>query len=97
MAKFNENINFLKFLNLVKNDAGLRSQLKAGNKNSIDSFVGLDNDEKNYLKNIDWNEVKLLVDVDSPDDFKMTLSFASKEVCETRAAIGAVESRCYKS
>jgi hypothetical protein len=91
---FDKNVNFLKFLNLVKNDPVFRTNLIEGNYAGIDSFPGLSNEEKSYLKGLDWKKMELMVDVNDTSAFKLT--FASSEVCERKVASEVVERKCYK-
>lgn len=97
VKSFGANVNFLKFLNLVRTDSILKQALANKDYSAIHSFPGLDDDERDVLKTIDWKNYK--TDITDQDITKFDSKNATTlgTVCESKIDGNRAQSKCYKT
>lgn len=59
MKQFGDNVNFCKFLNTFNTDEVFKSALIAEDYSPINTFPGLCEGERKFLKNVDWPNVEV--------------------------------------
>ncbi len=97
MNEFANNIQFLKFLNLAKNDENILSALKSNNLGVLKEYPGLNDNEKKLLTSFDWKKIDIQISDNDLINFDPSVSpFAAGSVCESKVATEAVETKCYK-
>ncbi len=97
MNEFANNIQFLKFLNLAKNDENILSSLKNNDLGVLKEYPGLNDNEKKLLSSFDWKNIDIRISDDDIINFDPSVSpFAAGSICERSVATEAVETKCYK-
>ena len=93
---FGANLSFLRLLNLVKEDSGVREALDRKDFSLINSFPGLTEEERKILKLFNWKNIEIDLTDDDINNFQPGLVAAEETVCERKIVTEVAERKCFK-
>ena len=89
-------VDFLRFLQLTQTDAGVRDALEKGNFAGIDTFPGLNAEERELLKLFNWSKMEVGVNASALQRFTVGAISAAGVACERSVATERIQERCWK-
>ncbi len=80
MKQFAENVNFAKFLNTFRIDNKFSESLKLEDYSAINSYPGLSEGERRFLKTVDWHNTLVEFNKDPSEEIFDDWSGATAKV-----------------
>jgi hypothetical protein len=90
--QFESNVRFLEYLKRLHDNQDLREALKRRDYSSLITAPGLSEEERNFIKLINWDNFEIF-----PDEAMEPVLVEAGQVCEAKVGSGYAERRCWKN